>query len=414
MELPRSIDTVIVGAGQAGLVMSRLLQEAGRDHVVVERRETLGGGWQDRWDGFKLVSPNFVTRLPGFPYDGPEPDGFMTRDEIAERTRRYADVVGAPVIAGVDVTRLRSDGGGGRRFHLETTAGPVDADSVVSATGAFHVPRIPSAASGIAPSVTQLHAHHYRSPEQLPAGGVLVVGSGQTGMQLTEELHEAGREVVLSTGRCGRVPRRYRGYDTFWWLMQLVERGPELGTTLPTVGQLPDPRARFAGNPHLSGHHGGHDTNLRQMGLDGIRLAGRFSTADGTVVRFEPDVTSNVQFSDDFFDVRFRPLIEEFAEKADIELGTDDRAWPEYDPPELTELDLRKSGISTVLWTSGYAPDYSWLDLPILDEFGTPRHERGVTEVPGLTMLGMLFQHDNASANLVGIARDAEYLASRW
>ena len=413
MELPRSIDTVIVGAGQAGLVMSRLLQEAGRDHVVVERRETLGGGWQDRWDGFQLVSPNFVSRLPGFPYDGLEPDGFMTRDEIAARTRRYADVVGAPVIAGVEVTRLSADEGG-RRFHLETTAGPVDADSVVSATGAFHVPRIPSAASGIAPSVTQLHAHHYRNPEQLPPGGVLVVGSGQTGMQLTEELHEAGREVVLSTGRCGRVPRRYRGYDTFWWLVQLVERGPELGTTLPTVGQLPDPRARFAGNPHLSGHHGGHDTNLRQMGLDGIRLAGRFSTADGTVVRFEPDVASNVQFSDDFFDVRFRPLIEGLAEKADIELGDDDRVWPEYDPPNLTELDLRSSGISTVLWTSGYAPDYSWLDLPILDQFGTPRHERGVTEVPGLTMLGMLFQHDNASANLVGIARDAEYLASRW
>jgi putative flavoprotein involved in K+ transport len=285
---------------------------------------------------------------------------------------------------------------------------------VVSATGAFHAPRIPGAAAGITPRVTQLHAHDYRNTDQLPAGGVLVVGSGQTGMQLAEELREAGREVVLSTGRCGRVPRRYRGYDIFWWLVALVERGPGLGTTLPTVGQLPDPRARFAGNPHLSGHNGGHDTNLRQMGLDGIRLAGRFSGADGTVVRFEPDVKSNVQFSDDFFDVRFRPLLDELAEKAGITVGPDDRAWPEFDPPELTELDLRASGITSVLWTSGYAPDYAWLDLPILDEFGTPRHVRGVTEVPGLTMLGMLFQHDNASANLVGVARDAEYLASRW
>jgi putative flavoprotein involved in K+ transport len=414
MELPRTIDAVVIGAGQAGLIMSRLLQEAGREHVVVERRETLGGGWQDRWDGFQVVSPNFVSRLPGFPYEGSDPDGFMTRDEIADRTRRYADVIGAPVVLGVDVTRLGANGRDGRRFHLETSAGPVDADSVVSATGGFHVPRIPNAASGIARDIAQLHAHHYRNPDQLPPGGVLVVGSGQTGVQLAEELREAGREVVLSTGRCGRVPRRYRGRDIFWWLVDLVERGPDFGTTLPTVGQLPDPRARFAGNPHVSGHRGGHDTNLRQMAIDGITLAGRFSGADGKVVRFEPDVKSNVQFSDDFFDVRFRPLLDELAEKAGIDVGNDDREWPEYDPPELTELDLRAAGISTVLWTSGYAPDYAWLDLPILDEFGTPRHVRGITEVPGLTMLGMLFQHDNASANLVGIARDAEYLASRW
>ena len=412
MELPRTIDTVVIGAGHAGLVMSRELQAAGREHVVVERRETLGGGWQDRWDGFQVVSPNFVSRLPDFPYDGTDPDGFMTRDDIVDRTRRYADVIGAPVVRGVDVRRLAVDGGG-RRFRLETTDGPIDVDSVVCATGAFHVPRIPSAASGISEDITQLHAHHYQNPDQLPPGGVLVVGSGQTGMQLAEELHEAGREVVLSTGRCGRVPRRYRGYDIFWWLVALVERGPEFGTTLPAVGELPQPRARFAGNPHLSGHHGGHDTNLRQMGLDGIRLAGRFAGADGAVVRFEPDLEANVRFSDEFMDARFTPLIEEFADKAGIERGLDDRVWPEFSPVELTELDLRKAGISSVLWTSGYAPDYSWLDLPILDEFGTPRHVRGVTEVPGLMMLGMLFQHDNASANLVGIARDAAYLASR-
>jgi putative flavoprotein involved in K+ transport len=414
MDLPKSIDTVVIGAGQAGLIMSRQLQAAGRDHVVVDRRETLGGGWQDRWDDFQVVSPNFVSRLPGYAYDGPDPDGFMTRDEIVDRTRRYAEVIGAPVVLGAEVTRLRADGGSGRRFHLETTAGPIDADSVVSATGAFHVPRIPEAAAGISPEVTQLHAHHYRNPGQLAPGGVLVVGSGQTGMQLAEELHEAGREVVLSTGRCGRVPRRYRGYDIFWWLAELVERGPDFGTTLPTVGQLPDPRARFAGNPHLSGHRGGHDTNLRQMGLDGITLAGRFAGADGFSVRFEPDLASNVQFSDEFFDARFRPLLDQLTERADIEVEPDDRAWPEYEPHELTELDLRATGISTVLWTSGYVPDYSWLDLPILDEFGTPRHVRGVTEVPGLMMLGMLFQHDNASANLVGVARDADYLVSRW
>ena len=147
--------------------------------------------------------------------------------------------------------------------------------------------------------------------------------------------------------------------------------------------------------------------------LDGIRLAGRFAGADGTVARFEPDLAANLQFADEFFDVRFRPIIDKLAERAGIEVGDDDRVWPQYDPPELTELDLAAAGISTVLWTTGYAPDYGWLDLPILDEFGVPRHVRGVSDVPGLLFLGMLFQHDNASANLGGVARDAEYLAAR-
>jgi putative flavoprotein involved in K+ transport len=413
MELPRSIDTAVVGAGQAGLIMSRLLTTAGREHVVIERRETLGGGWQDRWDGFRLVSPNFIASLPDFPYEGPQPDGFMTRDEIVGRVRAYADIVGAPVVAGTEVQALSADGAAGHRFHLETTRGPIAADSVVSATGAFHVPRIPKAADAIPASVFQLHSHHYRSPEQLPPGGILIVGSGQTGVQVAEELHHAGREVVLSTGQCWRIPRRYRGYDCFWWIRQIIERGAAYDTFLPTVDQLPTPGARFACNPHLSGHDGGHDTNLRQMGLDGIRLAGRFAGADGTIARFEPDLAANLKFADEFFDEKFRPLLDTFAERAGIETGPDDRAQPQYDPPEVTALDLAREGISTVLWTSGYAPDYGWLKVPILDEFGVPRHVRGITEVPGLTFLGMLFQHDNASANLAGVARDAEYLAAR-
>jgi putative flavoprotein involved in K+ transport len=414
MELPGSIDTAVVGAGQAGLIMSRLLTAAGREHVVLERRESLGGGWQDRWDAFRLVSPNFLAALlPDFPDDGADPDGFMTRDEMVGRMRVYADVVAAPVVSGTEVRRLATNGAGGRRFQLETSAGPLEADTVVVSTGAFHVPRIPPAAAGFAPRMTQVHSHHYRNPGQLPPGGVLVVGSGQTGVQLAEELHEAGRQVVLATGKCGRMPRRYRGRDCFWWIRQLVEQGEAHDARLPTVGELPNPRAKFACNPHLSGHGGGHDTNLRQMGLDGIRLAGRFAGADGTIARFEPDLAANLQFADEFFDVRFRPIIDKLAERAGIEVGDDDRVWPQYNPPELTEQDVAASGISTVLWTTGYAPDYGWLDLPILDEFGVPCHVRGVSDIPGLLFLGMLFQHDNASANLGGVARDAEYLSSR-
>jgi putative flavoprotein involved in K+ transport len=410
----RASDTVVIGAGQAGLIMSWHLQRAGRDHIVLDRRETLGGGWQDRWDGFQLVSPNWITALPGFPYDGPDPDGFMDRAAIAGRIRAYAVAIGAPVQAATEVLRLTTDGASGRRFHLETSQGPIDTDHVIAATGAFHVPKVPPAAASLSSRLVQVHSHAYRSPADLPPGGVLVVGSGQTGVQLAEELHGAGREVVLSVGRCGRAPRRYRGRDSFWWIVQLVTRGPEYGTTLPTVEQLPEPRARFAGNPHLSGHAGGHDTNLRQMAIDGIGLAGRFESASGEVVRFAPDLGENLRFADAFFDARFRPLIDAYVERAGIEVGPDDRDWPAFEPPELTELDLGRAGISSVIWTTGYAPDYGWLDLPILDEFGVPRHVRGVSEVPGLSFLGLLWQRDNASANLAGVARDAADLASSW
>lgn len=411
---PRSIDTVVIGAGQAGLVMSWQLERAGRNHVVVDRRETLGGGWQDRWDGFVLVGPNWTTGLPGFPYDDPDPDAFMPRDAVASRMRRYAEVIGAPVERSTAVERLTTDGGSGRRFHLETSQGPLDADDVIVATGAFHSPRIPSAAAGLSSRVLQLHSHHYRNVSQLPPGGVLIVGSGQTGVQLAEELQEAGREVTLSVGRCGRAPRRYRGYDNFWWVRQLATRGPEFDVVLPRVDQLPEPRLKFAGNPHVSGHHGGHDTNLRKMAFDGIRLAGRFDGAEGERVTFAPDLADNLRFADAFFNVRFKPLCDTFAERAGVAATDDDRAWPTFEPPEVTELDLAREGITSVIWTTGYAPDYGWLDLPILDEFGVPRHVRGVTEVPGLTFIGLLWQLNNSSANLTGVAVDAEYLASRW
>ncbi len=412
--LPRSIQTVVIGAGQAGLIMSWHLQRAGRPHVVLDRRETLGGGWQDRWDGFVLVGPNWTTGLPGYPYEGRDPDGFMPRDAVAERMRAYADVIGAPVHRSTAVTRLSADGRAGRRFHLETSAGPIEADEVIVATGAFHRPKIPAAAAGFSGRLAQLHAHAYRNPAQLAPGGVLVVGSGQTGVQLAEELHEAGREVFLSVGHCGRAPRRYRGHDFFFWVRQLAARGDELGTPLPTVGQLPDPKFRFSCNPHVSGHHGGHDTNLRQMALDGIHLVGRFAAADGARATFAADLAANLEFADTFFDERFRTLCDTFIERAGIDATVDDRVRVDYQPPEVTGLDLARSGISTVLWTTGYAPDYGWLDVPILDGSGVPRHVRGVSEVPGLTFIGLLLQHNNASANLAGVAIDAAYLASRW
>ena len=412
-DLPRAIHTVVVGAGHAGLIMSRHLREAGREHVVLDRRAILGGGWLDRWDAFQLVTPNFVAGLPGFPYDGGDPDGYMTRAEIAAWVASYAEAIDAPVALGTNVRRLSAEPASRSCFRVETDSGTIQANEVVVATGAFHTPRIPPTAR-FGPGIHQLHAQHYRNEAELPPGGVLVVGSGQTGVQLAEELHAAGRAVTLSVGHCGRVPRRYRGRDFFWWLRQLVVQGADVGTPLPTVDSLPDPRARFAGNPHLSGHGGGHDTDLRRFAADGIRLAGRFEGADGERSRFAADLSANLAFADEFFAARFKGLFDTFAERTGLDAGPDDRAAFALEVPELTDLDLRADGISTVLWTTGYAPDYGWLDLPVIGEYGLPRHVRGVSEIPGLTFIGLLWQHTQASANLVGVAADAAHLASRW
>ncbi len=412
-DVPRTIETVVIGAGQAGLMSSWHLQQAGREHVVLDRRATLGGGWQDRWDAFTLVSPNWLSGMPGFPYDGPDPDGFMGRDAIATRVRRYAEAIDAPVHRSVEVSRV-GPGAGSHRFRLTTSAGPIDADAVVVATGAFQSAHIPPAGAGFSSRIYQLHSHDYRNPGALPSGGVLIVGSGQTGVQLAEELHAAGRRVVLATGRCGRYPRRYRGYDIFWWARQLAEHGDAAGTPMQTVGQLADPRLRYACNAHLSGHDGGHDTNLRQMALDGIGLTGRFLGGDGEHATFAPDLADHLEFADRYFDEGLGRVCERYAVAAGVPLQDDDRAWPTHRPPEVERLDLAAEGIDTVLWTTGYARDYAWIDFPILDEFGAPRQVRGISEVPGLSFLGMIWQHNSGSANMIGMHVDAAHLAAHW
>ena len=410
--LPGRVETLVIGAGQAGLAMSWHLGRAGRDHVVLERRATPGGGWQDRWDGFRLVSPNWSASFPGAPYDGDDPAGFMPRDEIAGRVARYATTIGAPVVLDAGVDRLRARGMGG--FEILTSQGRVEARTVVVATGGFHVPNMPALAAALPPRVTSLHSSAYRRPEDLPPGAVLVVGSAQTGVQLVEELRAAGREVFLSVGSAGRFPRRYRGRDCFSWLALAVERGPELGAPLPPVASLPDPRRRLAGNPHVSGHGGGHDTNLRQFGRDGVRLLGRLLAVDGDRVRLAPDVLDNLAAADRFFDERFRGIIDRIINAAGIDAPpATPAAAVDFEPAVVEELDLGKAGVSTVLWTTGYRQDLGWIEPSITDEMGFPKQVRGVTDVPGLYVIGSLWQHDQASATLFGVPRDARFLAER-
>ena len=412
----RSVETVVVGGGHSGLLVSDRLRQARREHVVLDRRPALGGGWQDRWDAFQLVGPNWTTSTETFPYAGDDPDGFMSKDELIAHWRAYAAAIEAPVELETDVRSLRSiaEAPGAARFRLTTSRGTIDARDVIVAGGPFQVPHVPPFASALDPSIEQVHVHHYRRPEQLPPGGVLVVGTGQSGVQIAEELVAAGRDVTISVGHCWRAPRRYRTKDVFWWLRMLGTKGREVGVALPRVDQLPDPRARFACNPHLSGHGGGHETNLRRMGADGVRLVGRLDAVDGTRVRFAPDLEANLTYADTWFGQRVQGLCDRLDEALGLGLPEDALAQFAFDPPIVETLDLRAEGISTVLWTSGYRPAFGWIELPVLDELGLPIQTDGHTAVPGLSFLGTPWLVDMLSGNLLGVERDANEIAAAW
>jgi putative flavoprotein involved in K+ transport len=412
MLLPERIDTVIIGAGQAGLTMSWHLQRAGRDHVILDRRQSLGAGWQDRWDGFRLVGPNWTASFPDAPYDGDEPDGFMTRDEVAGRVAAYAGRINAPVALGVEVNRLTGADGS---LRLETTDGLIRARQVIVAVGGFHEPNVPPLAASLPSRVLSIHSHEYRRPDGLPDGAVLVVGSAQTGYQLADELRAAGREVFLAVSSAGRVPRRYRGHDIFWWLWQLAERGEEVGVSLPRPADLPHPGRRYAGNPALSGHRGGHEADLRALGRDGVILLGRLVSVDGERVQLGDDLAANLELADRFFEERFREICDEFAVAAGIEAPPAEAPLhTDYEPPSVEELNLADAGIGTVLWTTGYRQRLGWIEPSITDEWGFVRQVGGqAVDIPGLFFIGSLWQVDQTSATLFGLPRDARALAAR-
>ena len=408
MTLPAKIETAVIGAGQAGLTMSWFLAQAGKEHLILERSEVPGGSWRQRWDDFRLVTPNWMASFPGYEYDGSDRDGFMTRDEINARVAGYAERIAAPVSRNADVRRVAARDGGG--FDLETTQGDLVADEVVIATGSFHKPRIPPFASLLPARIEQLHSQDYRNERTLPPGSVLVVGTAQSGCQIAEELSAAGRRIYLSVGSAWQAPRRYRGRDIFGWLALLASRGADYGVPFPTADKLPDRRMRSVANPQLSGHRGGHDINLRQMALDGMVLLGRIERVEGERLTLAPGLSASLARTDAGFDERFRPLIDKLIDAAGIEAPPDDRQPLTYEPPEFSSLNLDEVGISTVIWATGYDFDYGWIDLPILDEYGFPRQRRGVSEVPGLYFIGLLWQHTQASSTLIGPRLDAPHL----
>jgi putative flavoprotein involved in K+ transport len=402
------VDVLVIGAGQAGLATSYWLKRAGIDHVLVDRRETFGGAWHDRWDSFHLVAPNFTLLLPGMPYDGPEPDAFMPRDQVLEYVRRYAATVEAPVRLGVSVERLGTADGG---FEARTNRGTIRARAVVLATGPYQRPKRPDVARAVPERIQQLHTHDYRRPSQLAPGAVLVVGTGQSGTQIAEEIHRSGRDVHLAVSMCPSVPRRYRGRDMIWWLLQSFLHAAEYGVKFPTVADLPTPAARFGCNPHLSGADGGHDIDLRQFARRGIHLYGALESVSGELARFTGDLAERLAFADRQFDEEFRPIFDAYIAAAGIAAPADDRPPPDtFTPPTVTELDLRAAGVGCVVWATGYRLDFGWVDLPVMDDWGYPKHERGVTTFPGLYAVGLPWLHSEPSSVFAGVGADAEHV----
>jgi cation diffusion facilitator CzcD-associated flavoprotein CzcO len=396
--MSESVDVAIIGAGQAGLATSWYLQQAKVDHVILEAGRVAETWRSRRWDSFCLVTPNWSVALPGGKYDGPDPDGFMSRQELVAHIERWADSFEAPVQGSCQVTALSADGDD---FELTTSGGKIRARTVVVASGGYQRAHLPANAHEIRGDLKQILAEDYTNPTVIPPGAVLIVGGGQTGCQLAEELHEAGRKVFLSCGRCLSAPRRMGGKDVVWWIV-------ESGFWARTPDQLPSPGARLLGNPQATGHGGGHDLNYRTLHAKGVELVGRYLGADGVKAHFDPNLSA-IFDAGDAMSAYFKTWVDALCEKRGLPL-------PWEIPPPLrvdgrTELDITLDDIATVIWTSGYRPAYGWVHFPVFDDMGFPIQVDGRSAVPGLYFMGVHFQRKAQSAVLYGVGEDAELVA---
>lgn len=393
-------DVIIVGAGHGGLAVSHELKAAGVDHVVLERGR-VGETWRNRWDTFCLVTPNWTVRLPGRPYGGPDPDGFMLRDEIVATLEGYAGSFGSPVREGVTVVGAEAPATGG--FVLNTTEGDLNGRALVVATGTFRRPHRPAGADTLPDGLPKIDIDAYRNESALPPGRVLVVGSGQSGAQISEELRAAGRDVVLACGKAPWVPRRLGGHDIVWWL-------DRVGFFDHTTKKLPTPASRLAPNPLATGHDGGHDLNLRTLQAKGITLAGHFLGVEGGLIRFAPDLEESVAWGDQRFG-ELMSLIERFATEHGLDVPPIDRPGPFV---AQAPGSLALSGLGVVIFAGGFRPDYrSWLPWPAaFDELGFPLQHDGASDaVPGLFFSGVHFLRTRKSSLFLGVGEDAAVVA---
>ncbi len=395
-------ETVIVGGGHAGLALSYHLGRRGRPHVILERGRVAERWRSERWDSLMFQFPSWSLRLPGQEYRGAAPDGFATRDEVIAFIERYREAIAAPVRTGVRVDRVAPIEEG---FRLETTEGNVQAVNVVVATGPYQEPIVPAVRQVFPPGVVHVHSSGYRNPAQLPAGAVLVVGSGASGCQIVEDLLAAGRTVYFSMGRHRRYPRRYRGHDMFWWM-------EHIGALDQTLDERPDARERP--NPLVTGVGGGHDIDLRDYAAAGVTLLGHLRDVAGSRLRLADDVTALLAAGDESIGVFTRAVDAYIARSGLAVLAEAPAAVPAaraVTPAPICELDLADSGIMSVVWATGFRRDFRWIDAPVLDDRGEPIHRRGVTGCVGLYFLGLPWLHKLKSSVLCGVGDDAAHLA---
>lgn len=397
------INTIIIGAGQSGLSVSYCLKQYGREHVIFDQADHPASAWGNRWDSFTLVTPNWMTHLPGAPYQGDDPDGFMDREEISAHIQAYSRQFELPIQFRTKVISVKPTDAG---YWVKTDRGEYQAENVVIAVGFYQQPKTPAFSHRCAPGIHQIHSSQYKNPSMLPDGAVLVVGSAQSGSQIAEELNENGRKVYLSVSTTGRFPRRYRGKDAAVWMKRL-------GYFNRTVDQLPSSHARFAASAHGTGKNGGHTINMHQFAQDGIVLLGRVQAIEGNRTYLASDLKENLAKADQF-EREFVDEIDHYIKENKIDCPQETLPHLEdgFKAEEIDELELDSKGIRNIIWATGYRSDFSWVSYPIIDKDGLPVHHRGVTQSPGLYVIGLPFLYSGKSGLLYGAAEDAAYIAS--
>jgi putative flavoprotein involved in K+ transport len=397
--------TVIIGAGHAGLAMSRCLAERAIDHVVLERGEVANSWKTERWDSLRLLTPNWQSRLPGYSYEGDDPGGYRTMPETIAFIERYADVISAPVHTRTEVRSVYANDGG---YTVATNRGDWQCRTLVLATGACNIPNIPALARAVPPTIDTLTPDAYRNPDQIAEGGVMVVGASASGIQIAEELHRSGRPVTLSVGEHIRAPRTYRGRDIQWWMDAcgvLHERYDEIEDIV---------RARNVPSLQLAGSRERRSIDLNSLTAVGVKLVGRLAGINDGKAQFSGSLRNQCAMSD----LKMNRLLDTIDAWAS-ENGLDDVVGPpqrfeptEVDPSPPLGMDLGNGAIRTIIWATGFRPDYSWLDVPVLDRKGRVRHDGGIVEAPGMYLMGMQFLRQRKSALIDGAGDDARELSA--
>ncbi len=395
-------DTIIIGGGQAGLAMSRCLTEEGIDHVVLERGRVAERWRSERWDSLRLLSPKWHSRLPGFHYRGADPDGFMTMPEVIAYFEQYALSFSAPIREETTVLSVKRAPEGG--YFVRTNQYDWHAPTVVIATGHCDVPFVPAMAAKLSSDVRQLVPSRYKNPSQLPPGGVLVVGASASGIQLAREIHGSGRPVTLAVGRHTRMPRRYRGRDITWWLETSGMLDERADRAFDLESARRQPSLQLVGTPD------NETIDLGVLQAQGVRLVGRVSEVDGSRVTFCDDLEQNIDAAERKLD-RVLGNIDRFIDEALMDADARDRRPAIEVANAPRELELRRAGISSVLWATGYRRQYPWLNVPVLNIRGEIIHDGGVTPAPGLYALGLNFLRTRKSSFIDGVGNDARALA---